>query len=341
MNIQAEQAPQHFDKQSSTPVTLIYGEETLLNVEAADAWRQCVLKEGYSERQRLDSDGGFRWPTLLNEFDTPSLFASKRAIELHSDDKKFNKAAGEILKALASRQSDSIRLLIYAPNLEKPHTAGWYKALFNGQNTVVQSKALYPSTLARQIDQRLRNAKLHLTEDAYQRLMDYCQGNLLAAQQAIDRLKIHPEHKSVIGPNLLSDLLSDVSHFGVFTLSDALLSGHWLEAWKITNKLRDEHADQATLVTWLIQRDMNTLLQLHTLPPQQHGDMFKQYRLYSPQQQKRYQQAKKRFSPALIRNTLKLCAKLDRLTKGAEAGDFWLTLSQYLLLLAQRHHATR
>lgn len=338
MNLVAEHAPQHFSNRSSAPITLICGAEPLLNIEAVNAWRACIAREGYSERQSIDADSSaFQWRDLPNEYNTPSLFARRRSIEIYSDSDKLSDKAIATLTALSAQRNDNIRLLLYIPELNPSPKSKWYQTLFleHPDNCTIHSKALYPNTFARQIDQRLQQAELRLSPDARQRLLDYCQGNLLAAQQAIQRLTIHPQHDSIIDNTMLGELLADVSQFSVFALSDAILSGQWLDAWKIAGKLRTEYSDQSTLVTWLIQRDMNILLHLHSQPHNTHSAIFSQYKIRSNFQHKRYQQATKRFPPRLIRNTLKLCAKLDRIDKGGESGDYWLTLSQYLLLLAQ------
>lgn len=335
MNIKAEQAAAYFDNVACPAITLIYGVEELLNLEALRAARQRAHNDGFQERQRLDTGSSFNWQQLGNEINTPSLFSANRLIELTIDEKKLNKKATDALLALSEHHFNHTRLIIYAPNLEKPERTPWFKQLFKQDHVVVESKTLYPKAFAQQIERRLQQAKLHLTASAHQRLLDYCQGNLLAGQQAIDRLAIHPQHREVITQELLSELLADVSQFGVYALSDAVLAQHWLQAYHIASKLEAEHANQATLLIWLMQRDCSVMLHIKTSLPKEQLPMFKQYRIYG-QSQGRYREAAKYFSRGLLINLLHLNAKLDRIAKGAEAGSFWLTLRQYLLLRAQQ-----
>ena len=46
-----------------------------------------------------------------------------------------------------------------------------------------------------------------------------------------------------------------------------------------------------------------------------------------------------RHAPGALRLQLRLAAKLDRITKGAEPGDYWQTLKQHLINNQQRQPA--
>ena len=99
MNLAAQDIA-HYLKQHPLPaVTLIYGSEALLNSEALDAARARALADGYDERQRLYGDS--RIDSLIQELETPSLFAPKRLLELHLDAKKTDKATSDTLRRLA------------------------------------------------------------------------------------------------------------------------------------------------------------------------------------------------------------------------------------------------
>ena len=129
--------------------------------------------------------------------------------------------------------------------------------------------------------------------------------------------------------------MDDFSQFNTFALSDAILSADWLNAWRIAARLEAENPRDTTLVTWLIQRDMSVLIGLANLNPGEHPAHYQQYNI-SASQQRRYQAALGKHSRAAQRTLLKLAARLDRITKGAEHGDYWHTLKQHLLLRAQQ-----
>ena len=332
MNLAAQDTAHHFKQHPLPAVTLIYGSEALLNAEALDAARARALADGYHERQRLYGDS--RTAFLINELETPSLFAPKRLLELHLDGKKADKTTADTLRQLAELRLENSRLIIFAPNLEKPHTAAWYKALFSQGNLAIASQALQPPQFAKQIAQRLQSAKLRLTEAAYELLLANCQGNLFAAKQAIERLTIHPQAENIIDDTLLTELLDDFSQFNTFALSDAILAADWHKAWRIAARLQAENPRDTTLITWLIQRDATLLIGLNNQPQGEHGALYRQYNIYDSQQ-RRYHNALQKHGQAALRTLLRLAAKLDRITKGAEHGDYWQTLKQHLLYRAQ------
>ena len=238
MNLAAQDTAHHLKAHPLPAISLIYGSEALLNAEALDALRARATADGFSERQRLYGDT--RIDTLIAELETPSLFAPRRLLELYLDQKKADKATADTLTRLADLPLDNTRLIIYAPNLEKPHTTAWYKALFSKGNLAIASQALYPEQFAKQIRARLNAAKLRLTEAAYELLLANCQGNLFAAKQAIERLTIHPQAHNIIDETLLTELLDDFSQFNTFALSDAILGADWLNAWRIAARLEAE-----------------------------------------------------------------------------------------------------
>lgn len=333
MNLAAQDTAHHLKAHPLPAISLIYGSEALLNAEALDALRARATADGFSERQRLYGDT--RIDTLIAELETPSLFAPRRLLELYLDQKKADKATADTLTRLADLPLDNTRLIIYAPNLEKPHTTAWYKALFSKGNLAIASQALYPEQFAKQIRARLNAAKLRLTEAAYELLLSNCQGNLFAAKQAIERLTIHPQAHNIIDETLLTELLDDFSQFNTFALSDAILGADWLNAWRIAARLEAENPRDTTLVTWLIQRDMSVLIGLANLNPGERSAHYQQYNIFAGQQ-RRYQAALGKHSRAAQRTLLKLAARLDRITKGAEHGDYWHTLKQHLILRAQQ-----
>lgn len=336
MNLAAPDAPRHLKQHPLPAITLIHGSEALLNSEALDAARARATADGYDERQRLYGDS--RIDSLIQELETPSLFAPKRLLELHLDAKKTDKATSDTLRRLAELRLENSRLIIFAPNLDKPHTTAWYKALFSQGNLAIASAALYPPQFAKQIAQRLQAAKLRLTEAAYELLVANCQGNLFAAKQAIERLTIHPQAQNIIDDTLLTELLDDFSQFNTFALSDAILGADWPKAHRIAARLQAENPRDTTLITWLLQRDASLLIGLHNEAQNSHGALYKQYNIYDSQQ-RRYQTALAKHPPGALRLQLRLAAKLDRITKGAEHGDYWQTLKQHLLNNQQRQPA--
>ena len=77
MRITTEQLQQHLARELKA-LYAVFGDETLLVLEASDRIRARARAEGYSERQVLTADSGFKWNELAFTGSSQSLFAARR-----------------------------------------------------------------------------------------------------------------------------------------------------------------------------------------------------------------------------------------------------------------------
>ncbi|SUO93541.1 DNA polymerase III subunit delta [Suttonella ornithocola] len=335
MSIEATKIAHYLENRSLPNLSLIYGSEPLLNQEALDILRQKAKQEGYLERQRLEISRHADWQILITELESPSLFSPNRLIEAHSQIKKADNHAAKQLVKIATLPFSKIKLILHFPRLDKPQKTEWYKSLIRSGMLEIISTNLSPQAYEQQIQHRLSTAQLRLTQSAFDTFLDYHEGNLLAAQQSIDRLKYSQEHTDILDKTIIERLLDDFSRLTIYGFKNALFNADWLTAYRIAEKIEQEDKYQITLINWHLMRDMHILLQLASRTKQEYADIFKTANIYS-RQQKHYLYALNRLRPGVISSTLKLAAKLDRINKGAEPGDPWLTLKQYCLLRAYR-----
>ncbi len=87
MRLRPDQLAAHLRK-TLAPLYLVYGEETLLAQEAADAIRAAARERDHSERECLTVGTGFDWNALRQRAASPSLFASRRLLELRLGEAK-------------------------------------------------------------------------------------------------------------------------------------------------------------------------------------------------------------------------------------------------------------
>ena len=81
MRIGTEQLAQHLARELK-PLYTVFGDETLLAIEAADRVRGKARSEGYTEREVLTADAAFKWNELGFAGSSQSLFAARRILEL-------------------------------------------------------------------------------------------------------------------------------------------------------------------------------------------------------------------------------------------------------------------
>src|SRR5690606_33266486 len=168
----------------------IAGDETLLVMEALDLLRGHCRQQGFSEWELLVADRSFNWQTLLQTANSMSLFADRRIIELRLNSAKIDEGARTILqKYLASPNPDNVLILV-TPRLEAASlNTKWFKAL-EAAGVVVQVWPIEVNALPSWIESRLARHGISADADAVALLSERVEGNLLAADQEIEKLRI-------------------------------------------------------------------------------------------------------------------------------------------------------
>lgn len=226
-------------KRELAPIYLISGDDTLLVQEACDAVLAAARQQGFAERSVLHAEGGFNWNDVLQDAASLSLFAERRIIDLRVPGGKFDREASDVLRGYAEQPGGDTLLLIRAPRLEpRQRNSAWFKALEKA-GVVVLVWPIGPRELPRWLAGRLKSAGLELDSRALEVLADRVEGNLLAAVQEIEKLKL-AGLPSPITADALLELLEDAAHYDTFELIDAVLGGDGRRASRMLGNLRQE-----------------------------------------------------------------------------------------------------
>ena len=228
------------------PVWLIAGEEHLLVVEAADAVRRRARELGYAEREVLDAEPGFDWDEFARAGASLSLFASRRLIDLRmptgKPDKHPAKAGSEALQAYCAAPPPDTVLLITCMAWSRAHETKWVDAVRDA-GVFVPCWPLKGEETRAWLGARAAKAGLRLASDAIAALLERVEGNLLAASQEIDKLRLLVDADAAgrpMGAEQLEALVADSARFDVFKLADAALAGDATRALRIVAALRAE-----------------------------------------------------------------------------------------------------
>ena len=81
MRTTTEQLAQQL-KRALAPLYIVYGDEPLLALEAADRIRARAREEGHVEREVLTAEQHFDWAQLRVSGHSQSLFATRRILEI-------------------------------------------------------------------------------------------------------------------------------------------------------------------------------------------------------------------------------------------------------------------
>jgi DNA polymerase III subunit delta len=253
--------PEHLAAQldgAPAPVYLVTGDEPLLVQECADQIRAAARARGFAERQTFEVDGRqFDWGAPLAEAGARSLFAERKVLELRLATAKPGESGGTALAELCRRAGDELLLLVIAPRLDRAaQRSGWVKAC-DQAGVWIQVWPVGPGQLPAWIAGRLRRAGISASRPALELLAQRVEGNLLAAAQEIEKLRLlAPAGK--LDADTISMVVADSARFNLFELIDRALSGDAHSACRSLRGLREEGVEP-TLVCWALIRDLRVL----------------------------------------------------------------------------------
>lgn len=317
------------------PAYLIAGPETLRVLEAADAVRAAARAQGISEREVFEFDGRSGeedWDRLEASFAAPGLFSSRRLLEVRLPSGKPGKRGTDVLVRYADAPPPDVVLLVSCNEWSKRHAGKWSDAL---ARVGVQAIAwqVKPHELAAWISRRLQSRGLRASTDAVQQLVDRVDGNLLAAAQEIDKLALLAG-EGELDADRMQDLVADAARFDVFRLAEAALNGQAGQVARMLAGLRAEGEAIPALVP-IIARELQTTAALARAGRGNLASEFKARGIWKAREAA-YRRALDRHSDAHWEAFLSRLGEVDRMAKGRQRGDPWVTLERLLLAVAER-----
>jgi DNA polymerase-3 subunit delta len=314
------------------PLYLISGDEPLQMKEAADEVRVAAQAQGFTEREVLDVTAGFDWSALNAAAESLSLFGERRLLDLRLNSPKVGTEGAKALSAYAEAPSPDTLLLITLPKLERAQSnSQWYKRL-DKAGVVVQIWPVEGSRLPPWIEQRLRRAGLIPEPGVVEMLADRIEGNLLAANQEIEKLLLL-QGPGVVTQEQLAGSVADSARFDVFALVDTLLAGEVAKGLRMLRGLRAEGV-AAPVVLWAISREIRALAQMaHEVEQGRNADqVMGAHRVWDKRKPLVRKGLQRR--PSLWRQLLSICTQADRAIKGLDTVNPWLLFEDLALGMA-------
>ncbi|WP_339898479.1 DNA polymerase III subunit delta [uncultured Gilvimarinus sp.] len=312
------------------PIYLVSGDEPLLVQEACDAIRHAARAQDFTERELHHVDPSFDWGILHASANSLSLFASKKIIELRIPNGKPGDKGARALTEYASAPPDDTLLLIVTGKLDgSAQRSKWYKAL----ESAGAHLAIWPvdaAQLPRWVGARLQSAGLSADSGAIDLLVSRIEGNLLAAVQEIEKLKLLTDD-GVISSQLMASVVADSARYDIFTLADKALAGDARGAVKSLHGLRSE-GTEAPAVLWALTRDIRQLLQCAQLIAQgRHKDWAMKQAGVWAKRQAIMGTALNRLSGGQLQLLLRQANGVDRAIKGMRNANPWDELLDLVL----------
>jgi DNA polymerase-3 subunit delta len=332
MRLKPEQLASHFGK-GLAPVYVLTGEEPLQLLEAADAIRARARQDGYVDRQVMNVDKSFDWNTVTEASNSLSLFAERRLLDLRMPGKPGD-AGSKALLAYAERPPEDTVLLLECGKLDKATTgkAKWFQAL-DKLGVVIQVWPVEAPALPDWIQNRMRTRGMQPSRDAVTMLAERIEGNLLAAAQEIEKLLLLHGPGRIDVDNVAASV-ADSARFNVFGLVDSALAGKTVRVARMLSGLRGEGV-APLLISWALSREIRSLAAMAGEVAQGVGieAVLARHRVWE-RRKPLLRVALKRHSRERWYALVLGCGHLERVIKGAAAGNPWDELLQLGLMLS-------
>ena len=322
------------------PAYLVAGSETLLVLEAADAVRSAARAQGIDEREIHDMEGrDADWDALDAAINAPSLFASRRLIEVRLPTGKPGNEGSKLVCEFCAQPPADVVLLVVANEWSNRHAGKWSEAIGRVGHSCIAWQ-VKPHELNGWIDRRLRSRGVKAAPDAVARLAQRIEGNLLAAAQEVDKLALLMQGDAAAKPldaEAMDALVADSARFDVFRLVDAALSGNPPQVARMLAGLRAEGEAVPALMGMVVKELQTTaaLARARNLAAE-----CKAQRIW-PAKEAVYKRALGRHPPERWQRFLAEAGRVDRISKGRgrvgeESTDAWLQLERLLLAVADK-----
>lgn len=334
MKINVNQLSTHLQK-NLAPCYLVTGDEHLLVDEALDAIRAAAREQGFTSRDLHVATTGFDWMQLRDSGANLSLFAEKRIIELRVPTGKPGRAGSQAIADFVDVTDSDLLFIVVAPKLDRnSQSAKWVKAL-EAKGVSIPVWPIGLRELPGWIAERMRRTGLEPDRDAVTLITDRVEGNLLAAGQEIEKLRLILGEGKVTAHDV-GDAVANSSRYDVFKLVDAALAGDAKRALRILSGLRAEGIEPV-IVVWALTRELRTLASL-TDTVAQGADLangMRKNRIWQNRQ-------------ALVRNCigrhkhgdfhqlLKSASRADQAAKGQTSSDPWQISTDIVLGISTR-----
>jgi len=321
-------------KQGLQALYVLVGDEPLAQRECLDAIRAAARAQGYDERTSLAAERNFNWQQLQNYGQSISLFSSRRLLELSIPSGKPGIDGGKALQTLAVKALPDTTVVIILPALERDaKNSAWFNAL-EAQAQTITLNEIDAANLPKWIANRLAQQGQHTSPQTLEFLAHQVEGNLLAANQEVQKLGLlYPQGE--LSDKAVREAVLNVSRYDAFQLGEAVLQGDAERTVRILQGLQDEGENAVAVMNplmWVL-RPLVRIKQAE-MRGENINNAMTSARIYGDRQAL-VKRALSRLSLRQLEAALQKLADIDRTAKGVMSGDAWLEISRLCFGLAR------
>ncbi len=315
------------------PLYLLAGAEPLLVQESRDLVIQAARKQGFLERQIYQVDNKFDWQELGMAGMEQSLFASRKIIDLRIPTGKPGIEGGKYFVDYASQPDPDVLLVISCGAWDAATRKSKWASELAKAGGLVEIWPVKPGQLPDWIAERMQQAGLKADPEAVRLLAEFVEGNLLAAQQEIDKISLLNSGKPVTVETIRA-AVSSSARFDAFRLGECLMLGQAADCLRVVAGLqRAGAAIQAVMGALIFQLNQIEGVRSALASGDSENAAFARNRVFGPGQAQ-MRQAVRRIPAKTLNGAFSAMKLIDMQSKGQAGGDPWLTLERMLAELA-------
>ena len=322
-------------RQGFKPVWLVFGDEPWQKNNSLAAIKDHATSQGFSEVIRFSTDTSFDWQQLVDEYQSLSLFASQRIIEVELTNVKVGDAGNKALLALAERLTQDatsghtgqdVIFIFHGAKLDGPSAnRKWFKSLTQ-LGCYLPLYDIELKAMPQWLNNQARQLQLNISPELNALLIELFEGNLLALVQELDKLVIlfgtQPISIEQAEPIILKQ-----AKYNPFQVIDALLLGDCAKCITMLNQLQQEGTAPAQII-WGIHKEINLLYTM--LTQLSHGEsmaeIYKQHRIWD-KRKPLYQHALTHIKIDNVKRAMGRIADIDLLSKTSSEFNIFILLA--------------
>ena len=303
------------------PVYLITGDEPVQMRDAARMIQKRAKREGFDRRELRIIERGFAWeelPTLCS----PSLFGEQAMLDMRVLSGKPDATAKARLKEWCGQAPEGSLITLQMPRLDnRALNEAWVRAI-DKVGLIVRIMPLDERETQQWLRSALRRFELDMGTCEVEYFLSHVEGNLLAAEQELQKLYILNGPGSVALESLRRILGQD-ARYEAMDLAMAMLQGRGRRIVSVARNLESEGCDPVATHAMLM-REVRELLALSQKPSELDS-------IFPFTRRDALRRALDRYSQAHFRAILSRFIHLERVVKGQGPEGSWLAIQNACL----------
>ena len=315
---------------------LVSGDEYLLVQESIELIRSNAKKDGFLSREIYYQNDTFDWNDILASSSNLSLFSEKKIIEIKLSTLRLGRLGSQSIINLTEGCGDELMIIVSSPKLDRAAQSSKWVKLFQNDGGFIQIWPIQGDRLKAWLRIRMKKEGLIADRDAVAVLANRVEGNLLAASQAIEKLKLLLEDNHV-NEDDIQKVIADNSRYSVFQLIDETMKGNLKLGLKILFQNKNEDKE-AFLIIAAITRELRSLSRIANSI--ENGVSLS----HACRNNGVWDSRKGIVNSCLSRHNtsdflrmIKLCLNADNVAKGQKKGEVWQLIANIIIDLASQN----